>query len=628
MRYLLTVLVTFITLQLSSQNYLVSAIPKDLLENANAVIRSETKMVFISSFDKVIVRDELVVTILNKKGSIYESTYTNYDKSKIIKKLEAYYYNKEGLEVKKIKKKDFIDVNSVDGFSLYTDDRVLYSPHTMHKYPYTVKFIEEYESDFTVFLPAWNPIKGFNLSVEKSTYNFINNSDVDIKIKENNFEAFNVNSEPVKNYYSLINTAAINKEILAPLLSSFTPTLKIALKKFQIKGVTGYNNNWQDFGKWMNDELLLGTQDLPDLVKTEIKQLTDLAVTDLEKAKIVYDYVQRKTRYISVQVGIGGWKPMQASDVDRLGYGDCKALTNYTKALLDVIGVKSYYTIVYGGSKKIDLDKGFSSLQGNHVILTLDNKNNYKWLECTSQTSPFAFTANFTDDRNVLLIKPNGGEIFRTKDYSKENLKKTIIDINLNEDLSVTGHLKINSSGIFYSKRGFLNRLTKDKKTTYYKNDYKKINNFNIINQAIINNKEPVSLVETISFSVDRFARKASNFVLFEFNRFDKIKLDVVKNNNRVLPFVIDRSYLDSISYNYKMPLNYTIEELPENIEIITKYGSYTRFVTVNKNIINIVRSLKINSGSFSSKEYETYYEFCTKINKEESSKIIFNTPL
>ncbi len=628
MRYLLTVLVTFITLQLSSQNYLVSAIPKDLLENANAVIRSETKMVFISSFDKVIVRDELVVTILNKKGSIYESTYTNYDKSKIIKKLEAYYYNKEGLEVKKIKKKDFIDVNSVDGFSLYTDDRVLYSPHTMHKYPYTVKFIEEYESDFTVFLPAWNPIKGFNLSVEKSTYNFINNSDVDIKIKENNFEAFNVNSEPVKNYYSLINTAAINKEILAPLISSFTPTLKIALKKFQIKGVTGYNNNWQDFGKWMNDELLLGTQDLPDLVKTEIKQLTDLAVTDLEKAKIVYDYVQRKTRYISVQVGIGGWKPMQASDVDRLGYGDCKALTNYTKALLDVIGVKSYYTIVYGGSKKIDLDKGFSSLQGNHVILTLDNKNNYKWLECTSQTSPFAFTANFTDDRNVLLIKPNGGEIFRTKDYSKENLKKTIIDINLNEDLSVTGHLKINSSGIFYSKRGFLNRLTKDKKTTYYKNDYKKINNFNIINQAIINNKEPVSLVETISFSVDRFARKASNFVLFEFNRFDKIKLDVVKNNNRVLPFVIDRSYLDSISYNYKMPLNYTIEELPENIEIITKYGSYTRFVTVNKNIINIVRSLKINSGSFSSKEYETYYEFCTKINKEESSKIIFNTPL
>ena len=53
----------------------------------------------------------------------------------------------------------------------------------------------------------------------------------------------------------------------------------------------------------------------------------------IEKAKIVYKYMQEKTRYISVQVGIGGFKPMLAKDVDRLGYGDCKALSNYTKAL-------------------------------------------------------------------------------------------------------------------------------------------------------------------------------------------------------------------------------------------------------------------------------------------------------
>jgi hypothetical protein len=51
------------------------------------------------------------------------------------------------------------------------------------------------------------------------------------------------------------------------------------------------------------------------------------------KAKLIYDYVQQKSRYVSIQVGIGGWKPMDASDVDRLGYGDCKGLTNYTKAL-------------------------------------------------------------------------------------------------------------------------------------------------------------------------------------------------------------------------------------------------------------------------------------------------------
>jgi hypothetical protein len=38
------------------------------------------------------------------------------------------------------------------------------------------------------------------------------------------------------------------------------------------------------------------------------------------KAKLIYDYVQKKSRYISIQVGIGGWKPMLATD-DRYDMG-------------------------------------------------------------------------------------------------------------------------------------------------------------------------------------------------------------------------------------------------------------------------------------------------------------------
>jgi hypothetical protein len=40
---------------------------------------------------------------------------------------------------------------------------------------------------------------------------------------------------------------------------------------------------------------------------------------------------------------------MLATDVDRLGYGDCKALTNYTLAAVDVA---SYNVVLYGDSTK------------------------------------------------------------------------------------------------------------------------------------------------------------------------------------------------------------------------------------------------------------------------------------
>ena len=69
---------------------------------------------------------------------------------------------------------------------------------------------------------------------------------------------------------------------------------------------------------------------------------------------------------------------MLAKDVDRLGYGDCKALSNYTRVLLDKVGVKSFYTVIYGDSNRKDVDKDFVSYQGNHAILTIPhNDKNY-----------------------------------------------------------------------------------------------------------------------------------------------------------------------------------------------------------------------------------------------------------
>ena len=159
----------------------------------------------------------------------------------------------------------------------------------------------------------------------------------------------------------------------------------------------------------------------------------------IEKAKIVYAFMQNKTRYISVQVGIGGWEPIAANKVDAVGYGDCKGLTNYTKALLDAVGVTSYYTVVFAQDRR-DIDKEFASLQGNHVILNIPNKGKDVWLECTSQTTPFGFLGDFTDDRNVLVITPEGGIIKRTPKYiNKDNLQTINADITLKENGSVNG---------------------------------------------------------------------------------------------------------------------------------------------------------------------------------------------
>ena len=129
--------------------------------------------------------------------------------------------------------------------------------------------------------------------------------------------------------------------------------------------------------------------------------------------------MQDNTRYISVQYGIGGWEPENAMAVDQLGYGDCKALTNYTMALLKTQGIDSYYTVLYGGVKR-DMNPEFTMMQGNHAILNVPTEDSTDiWLECTSQTNPFNYLGDFTDDRYALRIGENGGEIIFQLNFLK-----------------------------------------------------------------------------------------------------------------------------------------------------------------------------------------------------------------
>ena len=106
------------------------------------------------------------------------------------------------------------------------------------------------------------------------------------------------------------------------------------------------------------------------------------------------------------------------ADVDRVGYGDCKALVNYMMALLKVAGIPSYYTLVYSGDEKISMLRNFASAaQGDHVILCVPFGQDTTWLECTNQHIPFGFLGTFTDDRDVVVCTPEGGLVTHTPRY-------------------------------------------------------------------------------------------------------------------------------------------------------------------------------------------------------------------
>ena len=609
-----------------SQNFDYSclSLSDTLTTNANAIIRKSNTTITISNYNEMTESINRVVTVLNSKGNRSIDAYVFYDNTTKIKKLEATIYNKFGKEIKRIKKNGFKDVSAVSNGTLYSDDRVKHLQYTPIEYPYTVEFNSEVESTTTAFIRPWLPLEDYYVSTAFSEYKIINTSGINLKTKKSNFDNYNINEVSNLNFEAK-NLKALEAEEYNIGFKNLVPYLRFALEEFDMKGVKGTNKNWVDFGKWINDVLIDDTRNLPENVIDEVKSLIPNNATDLDKMKIVYKYMQDKTRYISVQVGIGGWRPIIAQDVDRLGYGDCKGLSNYTKALLEAVGIPSYYAVIYGGRSIKSFDKEFSATEGNHAVLAIPYQEDYIWLECTSQTSPFGYIANFTDDRDALLITPEGGKIVHTKSYTtSDNLTKTNAEIELFLDGHISGIVNITTKGSrYYYHSRIEDKSLKDQKLTYKESYWDDINRLEIEAIELSNDRNEITFTENVKLRADKYVKATGGRLLFTSNFFNRLSYIPPKNRNRISDIKIDRGYTDKDEYILKIPETTSVEAIPRPVEISTEFGTYKYQVTQKEDtVISIKRELVINNGIFKASEYNNYRNFIKSIAKADRSKI------
>lgn len=621
------ILFLFYLSSLTSQNSDLSilSIPDSLKYKANAVIRFENTNIELLSSSKMIIHKEIAVTILNKQGNENGFIELGYDKHRSIKSVKARIYNAFGIEIKKVKSKDFKDV-SASGSSLHSDDRLKYYHHTPQSYPYTIKYNYEISSSNTAFIPMWLPIKNYYLSTQNSSYSLSYPNDLKISFKELNLKKFKVKNSTDKNTisYSLSNAKAIEHESFSPFFYNFGPHVKFASNKFKLAGVNGQAENWSEFGKWMNDELLAGRDKLPQATKLEIQNLVKGIDDPKERARIVYDYMQKRTRYISIQIGIGGWKPMLASEVNELGYGDCKALTNYTHSLLKAADVISYYTVIYANERR-NIDKDMISVQGNHVILMVPTKKDTTWLECTSQKVPFGYLGNFTDDRDALVITPEGGKILRTKSYTNTESKQLIFgEYTLNELGNLSAKVKIESSGVQYDDHYSIEDMNTKEKDKHYKEFFDNINNLKLEKTKISRDDTNILFTENIEFSASNYAVKSGERMLVKLNAFNLNNNIPKRFRSRNLPLEIKYGFFDIDEVVVNLPPNYKIEAMASEKKLETKFGTCSlKIEKINDHQIKYIRKLLIKQGLYSVADYSDYRKFQKKINQLDNSKIV-----
>lgn len=616
------------TICCAQSNYAVDKIPASLKTNANSVIRDEETTVEMRDVDQVLLSVKKVVTVWNKNGDPRAELALHYDKSTVIQRIKGQVLDAFGNQIYKFSQSDFNDESAVSNGSLYIDYRVKYYSPLVRTYPYTVVYEYELKNKQNLILPDWYANPYPDQSIEKSKYNFITKPGDEIRIKENNYpgKAEIITAEKTKSYtWQMSNTPAMKKEPFAPNPDDYKTSVKLAAKQFSYYGHKGQYENWAELGKWVYEELIKNRQQLPESAIQEVKALVAGINDDQEKAKKVYEYVQKKTRYISVQIGIGGFQPMPAAEVQQMAYGDCKALVNYTQTLLKAVGIPSLYCVVNAGNAKKDIDPNFAGMdQGNHIILALPLKTDTIWLECTSSDSPFGYLGDFTDDRTVFACTPEGGQILRTPKLTTA-MNQLIRNVSLQVDTigNITGQLKTVYSGSQYDSYNQLLGVPNADQLKALKGHYDIDNiNFSDFNMSQDKSLTPNTAV-AFKFDIQKYAARNQSLFYLELNLFNKTKI-VPEVKNRTLNVYLNRGYTDEDVLIYQLPEGFKLESLPNNKQINSTFGSYSATIKLEGKNLIYTRKMTLKDGNYPAAQYQEFSTFMNDINAADQSRVVY----
>lgn len=614
----------------AQKTYTLPSYPKELATKSNRILIEEIIETDVTNINKISVKKRQVWLVLNKTGHRATNLYEFYDDNSRIKSIRAQYYDSQGERIGFLrKKKDFQD-RAHTAENLYTDWRIVSAVYHPTSYPYVVVFESETESGDTAFINRWAPLSGYASSTYKSTYKIKFDSKNKVRYKPMNFDEFNISVKetPEELIFTAENLPALQYEEYSPYFTAIFPRAYFALDHFMLKGKQGTATSWKSFGKWMEEELLGDVKEIPKHTVQRVKNLVANEKTNEAKARKIYQYLQDKVRYVSVQIGIGGWKPMPAMEVDKLSYGDCKALTNYTKVLLDALGIPSYYTVLYADSNTIDIHEDFVSFQGNHVILGIPDGDKITWLECTSQETPYGFIGSVSHNRNVLMLTPEGGEIVKTKTYAaEENLQTTVAQVQVSKTGKITASVSRESYGLQYETKFRLPRLKTADVETFYKNEWSHINRFLISDVSFDNNREAVVFKENLKIETDSYVKPVSEGFLLIPNIFNRRLHVPPQIQNRKNPFEIAYGYIDEDTLEIRLPQGMRIRSVSDSVSLKTKFGSYeVEFEQVSPDLLVYRRTLKIQNGSFPAEEYINFREFIRNINRLDNELFVLTT--
>lgn len=539
----------------------------------------------------------------------------------------------DGKIIKKYKKSDLKTASVGEG--AVTDATVAYL-QPVAPIPYIVEYTYEisYKNGFISF-PSFTPVTEPDVALISSSYT--------LSVPHGTELMYKSSMEPVKetgiesDTYKWKAPAFLGYEYehMMPSIFEKVPYLYVGPKSFTYARTKGEQTDWQLAGMWLYN-LQKEVCTVPDALRAKVQQMTSGVTSDRQKIKILYEYLRQNTRYVSIQMGIGGLKPFPAEMVMNSGFGDCKALSIYMQALLEAAGIRSEYLIVDTDRRNF-LEDYYSVGQMNHAMLCVPMPKDTLWIECTNPRLPLGYRHDNIAGHEVLLVGEQGGKKVRARAYS-DSLKRSMesVEVALNADGSAhcvgSRHLVLDDVEPYI---GFSTFTEKTKFNAIMEANSLTPDNFKIL--SVIDNFEdwvnmedgqeyiPETII-TYEFDAANYAKVSGDRMFMNLNPFAKQVL--ADRKQRANDYVRTRMLIIEDMVSLTLPEGYTVEALPASTTITSPFGTLQTEVTFADGKINVVQTLTMLPGRFSKEEYDLYRTFAKDVTKAYSTRVVLRKVL
>jgi hypothetical protein len=445
-----------------------------------------------------------------------------------------------------------------------------------------------------------------------------------VEFTKMNFEGFKVDIKETKkgDYTTYVFTArdlpAYKSEYRRIGRASTDPHIIIQIKSFENKGevLKGFDKV-DDVYAWNNRLYQMAGND-KDKLKATLTKITSGKITDIEKIKAIYYWVQDNIRYIAYEDGYSGYIPASAQDVLSKKYGDCKGMANLLTEMLKMSGYNAHFSWI--GTRSLPYSQKLPALcVNNHAICTLYFDNKTYFLDGTESYVPFGQNAFRIQGKEVMVSNGDKFDIIPVPSTTADEGKTlTKADFVLENDI-LKGKVKVTLTG---NERKDFHQSYQELPTTSqeeFLNDFLEFGNDNLqatnIKTSDLKNRD---LAVTIEGDIDlsNSVNTISNDKYVGIDFFPKSLERFIPDEKRVEGYDLDEvvKFEDEISLT--IPTGKKFTDKPENLEIKNDNYEFKGEYTVVNNKLTLKKVLAIKNSIIKKTDFESWTKFVESIKE------------